>query len=325
MGYPITRETGKDFVNLIKDDSPKEAATLQVYATINSIDMSSGEPIYYVDFDGAEGQEPCPVSSTIAEGDKTLKQNDRVVVLLSNRQGTIIGNITSPMAGFDDSELRDDIDKRFSGEETYVYMHDGKTETVYKRADGTYYYISDDGQGESVEVDVLESQLVHDGSGKLVVNIIGGVEQTAESIYEDHIYPVIQDIETIKFDSQKNLEQINKDIYEKSLIALGRAEIIEDEQGLVLRGTMKEDASDLAFLKLTPVGAYIIYNEAVIAEMAGVAQTAGASLEGVMSAQKINASMIRFKSEASIYSEDKIGGYGFIAKENGHLALKAVN
>lgn len=107
----LTEKQLKDFADYMKP--PRTATpTITINATVHSIDDSGERPVYYVNFDGAEDQEPCPVSSTIAEGDTTLKENDRVVVLVQDRQGTIIGNITQPMKSseYDDSWIDPAID-----------------------------------------------------------------------------------------------------------------------------------------------------------------------------------------------------------------------
>lgn len=104
----LTDKQLRDFAEYLMPEK-KESPTMQINATVHSIDSTGEKPIYYVNFDGAEGTEPCPVNSTIAEGETTLAEGDRVIVLVQDRQGAIIGNISQPMASstYDDTELRE--------------------------------------------------------------------------------------------------------------------------------------------------------------------------------------------------------------------------
>lgn len=171
MGQPITRETAKRFVSLTQNDAPKKAASVQVFATVNSIDSSDPEhPIYYVDFDGATGQEPSPVYSTL--GEAVLNVGDRVIVILSNRAGTIIGNITTPA---DEGIV----------EEMTIQMH-GIYEFINAAESGSSTVIN----GGSIKTGTLNASQIKVGNVSLDVDLdnmndnIDGAYEYAEGAYE---------------------------------------------------------------------------------------------------------------------------------------------
>lgn len=83
----------KEFAGYLMPEK-KQTSAIKINATVHSIDTTGDDPIYYVNFDGAEGVEPCPVSSTL--GEQVLNTGDRVAVLVQDREGTIVGNISKP-------------------------------------------------------------------------------------------------------------------------------------------------------------------------------------------------------------------------------------
>lgn len=75
----------KEFVKATKDDTPKKEESF-MYGTVTAID---GDTVM-VQFDGADDiRTPCATTVSVAD-------NDRVVVMLKNRQAVITSNVTNP-------------------------------------------------------------------------------------------------------------------------------------------------------------------------------------------------------------------------------------
>src|SRR5574344_1250369 len=100
---------------------------------------------------GADGYSPTVTTGTSSDGSTT--------VTVTNKDGSTTTELVDGTARDGVDSLNDSV----FGVQTFEYILDGVTIPVHKREDGTYYYILND-----EEVDVAESDLVHDSDGGLV-------------------------------------------------------------------------------------------------------------------------------------------------------------
>lgn len=205
----------------------------------------------------------------------------------------------------------DSLNDSVFGAQTFEYILDGVTIPVHKREDGTYYYILND-----EEVDVAESDLVHDADGDLVSYQEGG-------IYED-LDVITGDIDAIDtkvngFDARE--DAIYKAISDNSLIARKNARV-EGNSLIITNDTATEAIANLLnYLQLNADSIVIYGNGKDIVTIAKTADDSGCmKMNGtsMLQAQESRLSTIRLRSA------DGTGNLAFVAGSDGHVSLREV-
>ncbi len=245
---------------------------------------------------GADGYSPTVTTGTASDGSTTIT--------VTNKDGSTTTELVDGTARDGVDSLNDSV----FGVQTFEYILNGVTIPVHKREDGTYYYILND-----EEVDVAESDLVHDADGDLVSYQEGGINESLNDISNN-----IDAIDT-KVDSFNAREDaIYKSIQDNSLIARKNARVTENSI-IITNDTTTEEL--LNYLQLN-ADSIMLYGEGdsivTIAKdesNAGYMEMAGTSL---FIAQESRLSTIRLRSA------DKTGSLAFVAGSNGHVSLREV-
>ena len=202
----------------------------------------------------------------------------------------------------------DSLNDTVFGVQTFEYILDGVTIPAHKREDGTYYYILND-----EEVDVAESDLVHDADGDLVSYQEGGINESLNDISNN-----IDAINTEVDGFNAREDALYKSIQDNSLIARKNARVTENSI-IITNNTTTEEL--LNYLQLN-ADSITIYGEGdqivTIAKYggnSGYMEMAGTSL---LIAQESRFSTIRLRSA------DRIGSLALVAGSNGHVSLREV-
>lgn len=204
----------------------------------------------------------------------------------------------------------DSLNDSVYGVQTFEYILNGAIIPVYRREDGTYYYILND-----EEVTVAEADLVHDSDGELASYRDGGIYDNLDKISND-----IDSIGTKVngFDARENA--IYKEIQDNSLIARKNARVTENSL-IITNDTTGEAENLLNYLQLNPTSIVIYGNGKDIVTIAktkddsGYMEMKGTSL---FIAQESRLSTIRLRSA------EKIGKLALVAGSDGHVSLKEV-
>ena len=258
--------------------------------------------------DGAEGYSPTVSTGTASDGSTT--------VTVTNKDGSTTTELVDGTARDGVDSLNDSV----FGVQTFEYILDGVTIPVHKREDGTYYYILND-----EEVDVAESDLVHDADGDLVSYQEGGIDESLNDI-TNNIDAINKEVNG--FNARE--DALYKSIQDNSLIARKNARV---QQGslIITNDTTTEKITDIKnYLQLDPQ-AIVIYREEDPIVLIGVASNESESqsenqVGGYMEmrgtslfiAQESRLSTIRLRSA------DGTGNLAFVAGSDGHVSLREV-
>lgn len=248
---------------------------------------------------GDDGYSPTVTTGTSSDGSTTVtvtnKDGSTTTVLVDGTARTGIDSLNNTVFGV----------------QTFEYILDGVTIPVYKRGDGTYYYILND-----EEVTVAEDELVHDAEGELTSYQEGGIYEGLDNISNN-----IEAIDTKVNDFDARETALYKAIQDNSLIARKNARVEEDSIIITNDTVTKDIASLLNYLQLN-ADSIMIYGDGdsivTIAKAegnSGYMEMAGTSL---FIAQESRLSTIRLRSA------DSIGSLAFVAGSNGHVSLREV-
>ncbi len=205
----------------------------------------------------------------------------------------------------------DSLNETIFGVQTFEYILDGVTIPAHKREDGTYYYILND-----EEVDVAESDLVHDADGNLTSYRDGGIDESLDNISNN-----IDEIDTRVNGFDARVAAIDETIQDNSLIARKNARV-EENSIIITNDTATDDiASLLNYLQINATSIVIYGNGKDIVTIAktkddsGYMEMKGTSL---FIAQESRLSTIRLRSA------DNIGNLALVAGSDGHVSLREV-
>lgn len=245
---------------------------------------------------GADGYSPTVTTGTSSDGSTT--------VTVTNKDGSTTTELVDGTARDGVDSLNDSV----FGVQTFEYILDGVTIPVHKREDGTYYYILND-----EEVDVAESDLVHNSDGDLVSYQEGGINESLNDISNN-----IDAINTEVDGFNAREDALYKSIQDNSLIARKNARVTENSI-IITNDTTTEEL--LNYLQLN-ADSIMLYGEGdsivTIAKdesNAGYMEMAGTSL---FIAQESRLSTIRLRSA------EKIGKLALVAGSDGHVSLREV-
>lgn len=204
----------------------------------------------------------------------------------------------------------DSITETVFGEQTFNYILNGVTIPVYKREDGTYYYILND-----EEVTVAESALVHDANGDLTSYQEGGIYEDLEIITGD-----IKAIDTKVNGFDAREDAIYASIEQNSLIARNYARF--NNQSLIITNESEtKSVKDLKSYLQLESDAINIYSNKTPAVAIGVINNSGyMEMRGtsLFIAQESRLSTVRLRSA------EKNGKLALVAGSDGHVSLKEV-
>ena len=248
---------------------------------------------------GADGYSPTVTTGTSSDGSTTIT--------VTNKDGSTTTELVDGAARDGVDSLNDSV----FGVQTFEYILNGVTIPAHKREDGTYYYILND-----EEVDVAESDLVHDANGDLVSYQEGGIDESLNDITNN-----IDAIDTKVDGFNAREDALYKSIQDNSLIARKNARVTENSIIITNDTTTDDTKSLLNYLQLN-ADSIMIYGDGdsivTIAKdesNAGYMEMAGTSL---LIAQESRLSTIRLRSA------DKIGNLALVAGSDGHVSLREV-
>ena len=254
--------------------------------------------------DGAEGYSPTVSTGTSSDGSTTIT--------VTNKDGSTTTELVDGTARDGVDSLNDSV----FGVQTFEYILDGVTIPVHKRKDGTYYYILND-----EEVDVAESDLVHDADGDLVSYQEGGIDESLNDI-TNNIDAINKEVDG--FDARE--DALYKSIQDNSLIARKNARV---QQGslIITNDTTTEKITDIKnYLQLDPQ-AIVIYREEDPIVLIGVASNESESQVGGYMEMRGTSLFIAQESRLStirLRSAENIGSLAFVAGSDGHVSLREV-
>ncbi|MGN0694133.1 MAG: hypothetical protein ACI4LK_04405 [Lentihominibacter sp.] len=255
---------------------------------------------------GADGYSPTVTTGTSSDGSTTIT--------VTNKDGSTTTELVDGTAREDAANAQtgvDSLNDTVFGVQTFEYILDGVTIPAHKREDGTYYYILND-----EEVDVAESDLVHDADGDLVSYQEGGINESLNDISNN-----IDAINTEVDGLNAREDAIYSAIQDNSLIARKNARVTGNSVIITNDTTTEDIANLLNYLQLN-ADSIMIYGDGdsivTIAKTegnAGYMEMAGTSL---LIAQESRLSTIRLRSA------DRIGSLALVAGSNGHVSLREV-
>ena len=242
-------------------------------------------------------------------------------VLSDNSLGNKIANATTlaedaNKLGLDNQTDIDSLNDTIFGIQTFEYVLNGVTIPVYRREDGTYYYILND-----EEITVAEADLVHDSYGELTSYQEGG-------IYED-LNNITNNIETIdtkvnSFDARETA--IYDVIADNSLIARKNARV-EENSLIITNDTTTQDVANMEnYLQLNS-DSIIIYSNTDPAVTIGIAVDEDGEKVGGYMEMKGTSLFIAQESRLStirLRSAEKVGKLALVAGSDGHVSLREV-
>lgn len=202
----------------------------------------------------------------------------------------------------------DSLNDTVFGVQTFEYILDGVTIPAHKREDGTYYYILND-----EEVDVAESDLVHDADGELTSYQEGGIYQSLNDMSEN-IDAIDKKVDG--FDVRENA--IYESIQNNSLIARKNARV-EENSIIITNDTTTEEL--LNYLQINADSIVIYGNGKDIVTIAKTTDDSGyMKMNGtsMLQAQESKFSTMRMRSA------DGVGNLALVAGSNGHVSLREV-
>lgn len=256
--------------------------------------------------DGADGYSPTVTTGTSSDGSTTIT--------VTNKDGSTTTELVDGTAREDADNAQtgvDSLNDTVFGVQTFEYILDGVTIPAHKREDGTYYYILND-----EEVDVAESDLVHDADGDLVSYQEGGINESLNDISNN-----IDAINTEVDGLNAREDAIYESIQDNSLIARKNARVTGNSVIITNDTTTEDIANLLNYLQLN-ADSIMIYGDGdsivTIAKTegnAGYMEMAGTSL---LIAQESRLSTIRLRSA------DRIGNLALVAGSDGHVSLREV-
>ncbi|MDD7129857.1 MAG: hypothetical protein PUH91_13790 [Prevotella sp.] len=245
---------------------------------------------------GADGYSPTVTTGTASDGSTT--------VTVTNKDGSTTTELVDGTARDGVDSLNDSV----FGVQTFKYILDGVTIPAHKREDGTYYYILND-----EEVDVAESDLVHDADGALASYQEGGINESLNDI-SNNIDAI--DTKVNGFDARE--DALYKSIQDNSLIARKNARVTENSI-IITNDTTTEEL--LNYLQIN-ADSIVIYGKgkdivtiAKTKDDSGYMEMKGTSL---FIAQESRLSTIRLRSA------DVKGNLALVAGSDGHVSLREV-
>lgn len=290
IGFSTTNSEGKLYIGQYTDYELEDSAdeTKYKWAKIK------GEQ-------GADGFSPI-VSTGESEDGSTI-------ITITDKEGTTSTELKDGQAREDIKYISDDI-KQVVGHDTYTYVLNGVKIPVSKRDDGTYYYILNDN-----EVDVAESDLLHDEEGELEAYPSGGIIQEINGQIDDVKDELTKVVRTDTFTEAS--EALLKEITDNSLIARKNARV--EGNSLIITAETEEELINWLQLNYNSIEMYADKTQIIIlatdSKGNGLLRLAG---ESMLEANESRLSTVRFRSK-----EGK-GTLGFVTQSDGKLLLKEV-
>ena len=203
---------------------------------------------------------------------------------------------------------------------TYIYNNNGQEEEVYKREDGTYYWIEINNNIEIIH-EIEESELQKDAENNLlIIRKTDGIDTTVNNITTqlNNAQESINSLRSVTIERIDNLAGDNNTInnnltqYDRRLNDLEGYIIIDSEHGFIKVGGQ----NSRSYVKIDGVNAMVSINTKKKEKIAYISEDRFYAPSAVVT----NLFMQREGTEGL----GAIGEIGWVMRSNGHLSLKRI-